>query len=613
MNLGILAHVDAGKTTLTESLLYHSGIIKSRGSVDKGTTITDSLELEQKRGMTIKASTVSFPIDDVKINLIDTPGHVDFIGEVERSLRALDGAILVISAREGVQPQTRILFHQLKKMRMPVIMFINKTDRVGADYEAVLSQIRTQLAPGIIPMQEVKRTPQQEYVIRDYDWEETVFTEQIILCSERLLEKYLDGQKMEPEELEKCLRQQAGEGLQYPVYAGSALKDLGIAQLMQGIVRWLPVRKPEKSGLSAYIYKVEHEEGGHKKIFFRIFSGTIAQKDRVRTAGAVQEITINNLMTVSRGRQIPAAKVGVNDIGILTDIPSLCCGGFIGEAAGGKCAGHLAEPMLCVNVAPAEDKDRYRLLDALNELTEEDPLLKVRISEQTGEILMDLFGRLQIEILKDTLAERFGITAQFSGMKTICREKPVSSACVQIRMGENRNLHRAGIGIRMEPLKSGEGNRYETEVSFGFIEKSFQNAVREGVEKALEEGLEYALTDTRIVFVSADYDSVTSTPADYRRLAPEVVRKALRQTGVIKLEPVMNYRLFAPSGCERRIMGRLANMQASIENVIYDGGEMEVRGQVPFDAAKEFQVELKSMTEGRGIFEMEFLEYRRLS
>ena len=611
MNLGILAHVDAGKTTLTESLLYHSGIIKSWGSVDRGTTITDSLELEQKRGMTIKASTVSFPIGDVKINLIDTPGHVDFIGEVERSLRALDGVVLVISAREGVQPQTRILFHQLEKMKMPVILFINKTDRVGADYEAVLAQIRTQLSTRIIQMQEVKRTPQQDYTIREYDWADTVYTEQIIMCSEKLLEKYLDGQKVEAEELEACLRFRVGKGRQYPVYAGSALKDLGIEQLMRGIVRWLPVRKPESSRLSAYIYKVEHDECGHKKVFFRVFSGTISQKDRVSAAGAVQEITINNLMTVSRGRQIPAVKVGVNDIGILTDIPALDCGGFIGEACGGKNMGRLMEPMLCVNVAPAETGDRYRLLDALNVLTEEDPLLKVRVSEQTGEILMDLFGKLQIEILRDTLAERFGVKAEFSGMKTICREKPVSAACAEIRMGEKRNLHRAGIGIRMEPLEAGEGNRYETQVSFGFIEKSFQNAVREGVWKALEEGLEYAVADTRIVFVDADYDSVTSTPADYRRLAPLVVRKALRQAGVIKLEPVMSYRLFAPSGCEKRLMGRLANMQASIDDVGYNGDELEVSGQVPFDTAKEFQVELKSMTGGMGIFEMEFLEYRR--
>ena len=370
MNLGILAHVDAGKTTLTESLLYHSGIIKSRGSVDRGTTITDSLELEQKRGMTIKASTVSFPIGDVKINLIDTPGHVDFIGEVERSLRALDGVVLVISAREGVQPQTRILFHQLKKMKMPVILFINKTDRVGADYEAVLAQIRTQLSTRIIQMQEVKRTPQQDYTIREYDWADTVYTEQIIMCSEKLLEKYLDGGKVEAEELEACLRFRVGKGRQYPVYAGSALKDLGIEQLMRGIVRWLPVRKPENSRLSAYIYKVEHDECGHKKVFFRVFSGTISQKDRVSAAGADQEITINNLMTVSRGRQIPAVNVGVNDIGILTDIPALACGGFIGEACGGKNMGRLMEPMLCVNVAPAEAGDRYRLLDALNVLTE---------------------------------------------------------------------------------------------------------------------------------------------------------------------------------------------------------------------------------------------------
>ena len=179
----------------------------------------------------------------------------------QRSLRALDGVVLVISAREGVQPQTRILFHQLKKMKMPVILFINKTDRVGADYEAVLAQIRTQLSTRIIQMQEVKRTPQQDYAIREYSWADTVYTEQIIMSSDKLLEKYLEGRRTEPEELEACLRFRVGKGRLYPVYAGSALKDLGIEQLMRGIVRWLPVGKPESSRLSAYIYKVEHDDG----------------------------------------------------------------------------------------------------------------------------------------------------------------------------------------------------------------------------------------------------------------------------------------------------------------------------------------------------------------
>ena len=201
MNLGIMAHVDAGKTTLTESLLYYSGIVNIRGSVDKGTTITDSLELEQKRGMTIKASTVSFPVGDVKINLIDTPGHVDFIGEVERCLRALDGVILVISAREGVQPQTRILFRQLKKMRMPVLFFINKIDRPGADYEAVCAQIHSQLTKRLLFMQEVVKTPQQDYRIRDYGFDDSAYTDQILLSSEKLLNKYLEGETAGEEEL----------------------------------------------------------------------------------------------------------------------------------------------------------------------------------------------------------------------------------------------------------------------------------------------------------------------------------------------------------------------------------------------------------------------------
>lgn len=606
-----MAHVDAGKTTLTESLLYYSGVVKIRGSVDKGTTITDSMGLEQKRGMTIKASTVSFLIGDVKINLIDTPGHVDFIGEVERCLRALDGVILVISAREGVQPQTRILFRQLKKMRMPVIFFINKIDRLGADYEAVCAQIRSQLTKRLLLMQEVVKTPQQDYRTRDYSFDDSAYTDQILLCSEKLLSKYLEGEMIGEEELTAAARFRAGKGRLYPVYAGSALKYLGIEPLMQGIIRWLPVRRPGTDRLSAYVYKVEHDEKGHKLGFFRVFSGSIRQKDKVRIAGTEQEITINNLRTVNRGKQLPVQEVWENDIGILTDVPALKCGDFIGSMAPGRGTGLLMEPMLCVNIQPAEEEDRYRLLDALNVLSEEDPLLHIRIPERTGEILADLYGKLQIEILRELLWERFGLRTEFSGMKTIGREKPMGAVYAGIRLGEKGNFHRAGIGIRIEPLEAGAGNRYETQVSFGYIEKSFQNAVQEGVMKALEEGISNEVTDTLVVFTDADYDSVTSTPADFRRLAPKVVLKALRQTGVMTLEPYMNYRLTAPAGDEKRIMAKLAKLQASVENVIYGNEEMEVLGEVPFDTARDFQVDLKSMTDGKGIFEMEFLEYRR--
>lgn len=610
LNLGIMAHVDAGKTTLTESLLYHSGIVKKRGSVDKGTTITDSMELEQKRGMTIKASTVSFSIGTVKINLIDTPGHVDFIGEVERCLRALDGVVLVVSAREGVQPQTRILFHQLKKLRMPVILFLNKVDRLGADYQAVCDQIRSQLTKRLLIMQDVEQSP-DGCRIRDYGFGEGAFMEQILLCTEKLLERYLDGETIGEEELAVAIRFRTGKGRLYPVYAGSALKDLGIRELMKGIVRWLPSGKPGGDSLCAYIYKVEHDESGHRLAYFRVFSGTVRQKDKISAPGMDQEITVNNLQTVREGKQLRVPEVGTNDIGILTDVPTLRCGSFIGVPASGKDAGRLMEPMLCVNVQPVLAADRYRLLDALNVLLEEDPLLRIRVQEQTGEILADLYGKLQIEILQAVLWERFTVRVEFSGMKTIGREKPAGPARADIRLGEKGNLHRAGIGIRIEPLAAGEGNRYETEVSFGYIEKSFQNAVQEGVRKALEEGLADEVTDTLVVFESADYDSVTSTPADYRRLAPKVVQKALRQAGVITLEPYMSYRLIAPAGEEKRIMGRLAKMQAVVGKVTYSEWEMEVTGEVPFDTAKEFQVDLKSMTDGKGIFEMEFLEYRK--
>lgn len=615
LNLGILAHVDAGKTTLTESLLYHGKITAGMGNVDKGTTVTDSMELEKARGMTIRASTVSFFLDGVKINLIDTPGHADFIGEVERSLRVLDGVILVVSAVEGVQPQTRILFHHLERMRMPVLIFINKLDRLGADYQRTCAQLCSQLSPRIVRMQKVEAAGARDCRVRSYLLGEEELSQQIIGYSEKLLEKYLESRPIAEEELSASLRFRVKKGRVYPVYAGAALRDIGMAELIKGIVSFLPAKKPlhqTPKMLSAYVYKIEFEEKGRKKAYLKIFSGKLSRKDKVSLADREETIVIHNLYTPCNGRQIQASEVAENDICILTDVPNLRCGDFLGETWQQKGLTAWGKPMLQVTVHSPKADAHFRLLEALKELECEDPLLHIHIRQETQEICVNLFGNLQIEILEALLRERFGIEAVFSGARTIYKAKPVGQAAAWIGLNEPGNLHRAGIGLSIEPLPTGTGNQYETRVSFGYIQAPFQNAVKDGVEKALEDGLGDGIVDTRVVFTEADFDSVTSTPADFRRLAPKVLCQALRSVGVSRMEPIMAYRLFAPAAYEKRVMGELGKMAASVAHVAFAASEMTVQGEVPYDKAREFPLALRTMTKGQGIWETEFLEYRTM-
>ena len=612
LNLGILAHVDAGKTTLTESFLYHGNVIRSMGTVDRGTTTTDSMELEKARGITIRASTVSFMIDDVKINLIDTPGHADFIGEVERSLRVLDGVVLVISAVEGVQPQTRILFRHLERMRIPTLIFINKIDRIGADYERTCRQIREQLSPRLVLMQDV--LPEEKcWKIRERMLNEEVLSQQIIGYSEKLLEKYLEEIPISEEEVFGSMQFRVQKGRLYPVYVGSALRDIGVVELMKAIITWLPRRdstRDKKKELSAYIYKVEFDEKGRKKAYFRVFSGELSSKMRISIAERKEEFVVNSLCKVCDGKQEKASVITEGDIGILMDVPEICCGDFLGKQWKQKGLIAWGEPMLQIEVHSKTPGERFALLNGLKKLECEDPLLRINIDPETKEIHVSMFGKLQIEILASMLRDRFGLDVTFSGIRTICRLKPKHAISEAIRIREPGNLHYAGIEFLIQPLEAGMGNQYETKVSFGDLKETFQNGAREGALIALESAMSEKFVDTKITFTDMDFDSVCGTPADYRRLAQEVFIKAIEKVGTDTMEPIMTYQLTAPLAHEKKVVGELRKMMASIETMEFGSEELVIKGQVPYDTAKEFQIDLSMLTGGKGIFEMEFLEYR---
>lgn len=605
-----MAHVDAGKTTVTEGILYHCGITRQMGRVDQGNTVTDSMELEQKRGMTIRSSTVSFELNGMKINLIDTPGHMDFLAEVENSLKVLDGVILVISAREGVQSQTRRIFRQLRRMKLPVILFVNKIDRPGVELEAICRRIGETLTDRCVIMQEALAG--KECYVRSFDFEEELLCEQILMRSEALMERYLENDRIRHEEYLGWLRFRIQKSSLYPVYFGAALKDVGVRELLDAVSLWFSGREKtrRKDALSAYVYKIEWGERHHKKAYLRVFSGSLQLRTRQQNCRLGEMFTVGSLYCLAKGKEIPVSKVDADDIGILYDVECLRCGDFIGSCHPLKGDGRIAEPLLNVCVRPADPGKRSLLLSSLQELMCENPSLSLSIREETGEIMLRLFGGLQIEILQNILKEKYHVEVCFDELMTIQKEKAAAPCGAAIRLGDRGNPYPAGIELQIEPLPPGSGIQYETRVSFGFIEKPFQNAVREGVEIGAAHVLEHELTDTRIVFTNADYDSVMGTPAAYRRLAPLVLKKALIRSGTRILKPYMRFDLAAPAACEKEVQKALGRMKAEIAESVYAGSDIILSGGVEYERAKDFYAKLMSMTEGNGSFEMRLSEYR---
>lgn len=611
INLGVLAHVDAGKTTVTEGMLFHSGSKRAMGRVDDGTTTTDSMLLEQQRGMTIRAATVAFCWRGVKINLIDTPGHMDFIAEVERSLAVLDGVVLVLSAREGVQTQTRVIFDALRAIGMPVLLFVNKVDRIGVSIQALYAEVERRLTGRFVPMQRVTGEGTREARVEPLPLVDAAHAELLIERDEALLAGYLDGRTPTEEQLRESLRAGTAEGSVYPLYLGAALHDIGIVPLLDAVTELFAQRGlQETAPLSAYIYKVQWDAYDHKWAYLRVLQGTLLLRSKAHHVGHEAPVHIRGLLNTGTEGFVPAASIEAGDIGVLLDAPHVRTGDFLGVALPLPVRPALAEPLLQIGIAPQEGVTRPALLTALSRLTEEDPFLQLAIHPVTEEITLRLFGLLQREILESLLLERFSIRAAFTPMRTLYKEQPTEPVEAEIRIWETKNLHEAGVALRLEPLPPGTGNIYRTDVSFGALERSFQNGVEEGVRAGLLEGLGSEIVDTRVIFTDMDYSSVGSTPADYRRLAPEVVRKALSAVPLRRLEPWVRYSITAPTQHQRRVLAAISGLRATMEAVLYGEEEFTIEGEAPLDTTKDFAPQLLSMTQGQGMFQTAFLAYR---
>ncbi len=619
INLGILAHVDAGKTTLTEGLLVRSGAKRAMGRVDSGTTTTDSLLLERQRGITIRASTISFPWAGAKINLIDTPGHMDFIAEVERSLAVLDGVVLVVSAKEGVQPQTRVIFAKLRAMRIPTLLFINKVDRAGVSLERVYRDIREKLDARIVPMQAVHGEGTREAGLEALHLGSGALHEAIVAESDALMADFLAGRPITASACLEALRGGVRGCELFPVYHGAALHGLGVAELLDAVPLFLRGGGDETAPLSAMVYKIDRDESGRRRLYLRMFSGALAVRDRVNLPNAsgddpdapAQTLQVKALMALSHGQPSPTDRLAAGDIGVLLDAPALRCGDFLGCVTELRLSA-APPPLLIAALAPRVPAQRPALLDALAQFTEEDPSLQFRLDSRTGEISLRLYGPLQREIIEAMVLERFGLAVAFSPLATLYKAQPLGPAIAEMRINSPGNLHRAGIALAVEPLPSGSGNEYVTRVSFGDLTKSFQTGVEEGVRAGLAEGLGWEIVDTRVAFTGMDFDSVTSTPADYRRLAPLVLQRAFEASGLRRMEPWLRFSALVPSDFQKKALLAIGKLRANLETIAYTEAECTVHGEVPLDTAKDFASELASLSQGQGIFTSSFLEYREV-
>jgi ribosomal protection tetracycline resistance protein len=634
LNLGILAHVDAGKTTLTERLLHLAGVIEEPGSVDAGTTSTDTLALERRRGITIKAAVVAFPLDGTTVNVLDTPGHPDFIAEVERVLGVLDGAVLVLSAVEGVQPQTRILMRALQRLSVPTLLFVNKIDRTGADVDATLAAVRRRLTPDVLPMGRIAGAGTRAATFTSYRTDDDAFrereTEALAEHDDALLASYVETGSGSRDRLRSELAAQTRACLLHPAYAGSAATGAGVADLMTGIESLLPTNRlgedGEPSGRlgedgepSGRVFKIERGGAGEKIAYVRMFSGSLRARTRLDLPeGRVGKIA--GLQLFDHGRWVRTDTIGGGQIGRLTGLSQVRVGDGFGRQLTEE--RHFPPPTLEASVAAVRTEQGPALRAALAELSDADPLIAAR-SDEDGQATVSLYGRVQQEVIASTLDEEYGIEVTFADASVLHVERPRGAGHALERLNTESNPFHATIGLTIAPGRPGSGLTFLTEAPARdmplYVFKNptaFSAAIERHVRDTLTTGLfGWRVTDCVVTLTDCGYSVAdgppsrrgpTSTAYDYRQLTPIVLRQALRRAGTVVCEPVLRVMIEIPNEATTAVQRVVTRWGAEVvgQTTGADLSQLEVR--LVSTRLHELQLQLPDLTGGEGVLESRF-------
>ncbi|MGW7488390.1 tetracycline resistance ribosomal protection protein Otr(A) [Streptomyces sp. NPDC054786] len=631
LNIGILAHVDAGKTSLTERLLFDTGAIDRLGSVDAGDTRTDTDELERQRGITIRSAVASFTVGGVQVNLLDTPGHSDFIAEVERALGVLDGAVLLLSAVEGVQARTRVLMKTLRRLRLPTLLFVNKIDRVGARDEALLADIRRLLAPVAVPMASVTGlgTAQADavpYALEDPRVRERI-AETVAEVDESVLAQLVgpapgahgrghggtepDGPELTADRLRKALAARTADGSLHPVYFGSALGGQGVGALIDGMVRLIPPA-PAGTGTAprGTVFAVHQPPNGERTAHIRLYEGELRPRRQIelhRPGADGTDGSLTGRITALEVVGRPAGDGGPltpGNIGVVRGLPGIRTGDRLGPATDDPADSALfPSPTLETLVRARRPAHAAALRAALLTLADQDPLLRARPAPD-GATSVLLHGEVQKEIIAATLCQEHGIEAEFAPSRVVCVERPcgVGEACEEIaRHGHTGPW--ATVGLRVEPGARGSGPVFTYETELGALPHGFHQAIEETVLATLRRGPHgLAVTDCRVVLTRSGFVGPLSTAGDFRTVTPVVLRRALHRAGTRVHEPYHAFEAEVPLAALAPVTARLAALGAAFAETTAGQHSWLVSGFLPARHVPEFQGLLPGLTHGEGLW-----------
>lgn len=620
-NIGIFAHVDAGKTTTTEHMLFASGAIRALGSVDQGTAQTDSLDVERERGISVRSAATSLVWNGIAVNLVDTPGHVDFLSEVERSMRVMDGAILIISAAEGVQSQTETVWQALRAMNIPTLIYINKMDRLGVSVPRVMEEIKRLLSVHIAPLQapdgegELFTGIMPIWAIDEKDngtgVNRGLVTDTIADLDEGILERIVDGENVSTDELKEKLASLSRSGRAFPVCFGSSQRSIGIRELLDAAIEFLPGPGGDpENDLAGVIFKIERDKLMGRTAFVRLYQGALKNRDAVvnLTRGVQEKVT--QIRKMSGQKHTDLGQIEAGDIAAVYGLSQSRIGDILGTSAGVPPYHALATPLLTVQVKPGEEAQYPELVEALQELTEEDPLLDLQWLQSERELHVKVMGTIQLEILASLLQTRFGLQAEFGQPSVIYKETPAQAGEGFIAYTMPKPCW-AILRFAIEPLPRGSGLVYSSVVRSEHLLPSYQNEVERRVPEALQQGLlGWEVTDLKVTLVEGEHHVWHTHPLDFVVATPMGIMNGLASTGTTLLEPMLRFRITVPEEFGGKILSELVQMRAEFEAPSVMHGRCVIEGIIPAATSLEYPVRLRSMTGGKGVMATSFTGYQ---
>ena len=594
VTLGIFAHANAGKTTLTEHLLFHAKIIDTIGRVDEGNTMTDSLKIERERGISVRAALVTFDLEGKKIQLIDTPGHIDFSAEVERALQVLDCAIVVISGVEGVEPQTYTLWKLLKQKKVPTIIFINKMDRRGADYGKTIEDIKRKLEKKVIPLTQIEGS-ENTFVYSPYTHEQLV--ELLADLDDEVMEKYLENpDQITQDVFDKRLEELTQKAEVFPVIGGSALKGEGVEDLIGCIKKYLPTpARKDQDKFSAFIYLVR-VENGKKGFFAKILSGRVKNRDHVKVENDDTQ-QVKEMAMVQGNALVPTKEAGSGDIIVIHGLDAMS-GQYLGDKPDDASQIRFVNPLISMNVAVKDKSQSMELAKALGVLNEEDPYLNVRHDQYTGQKCISLMGEIQAQIVQTMLRERFHIESELVDPILIHRETPT-------RLGTGLATYTkvSAVKIEVTPLPPGSGVVYKSKLSTDFLHRKYQRQTERLVRAYMRQGVYgWEITDAEIALVDGRFDSMGSDPMHFNIAVPLALMRALKDSHMKILEPISRFTIAIPKIYMSEVIKALSGFNSAFEVTKDDSEEVTIEGEAKYSHMLNFSNTLIGLTSGRGVY-----------